>query len=88
MTLPFSTPATTANPVVRTAARTDAEQIWELVSCYVAEGRMLPRTMEQVAMNIDNYVVAVSGSKVLACAALEEFSPSLAEVSSVAVAKT
>jgi amino-acid N-acetyltransferase len=88
MTLPFSAPATTVNPVVRSATRSDAEQIWELVACYVTEGLMLPRTMEQITMNIDNYVVAVSGSKVLACAALEEFSPSLAEVSSVAVAKT
>ena len=88
MTLPFSAPATAANPVVRAASRTDAEQIWELVSCYVAEGLMLPRTMEQITMNIDNYVIAVSSSRVLACAALEEFSPSLAEVSSVAVAKT
>jgi amino-acid N-acetyltransferase len=87
-TLSFSTPATAVNPVVRTAARSDAEQIWNLVSCYVAEGLMLPRTMEQITMNIDNYIVAMSGSKVLACAALEEFSPSLAEVSSVAVART
>jgi amino-acid N-acetyltransferase len=49
---------------------------------------MLPRTPEQVAINVDNYVVAVLNSRVVACAALEEFSPSLAEVSSVAVAKT
>jgi amino-acid N-acetyltransferase len=88
MTLPFSTPGSTANPVVRTATRADADQIWELVTCYVAEGLMLPRTIGQVAMNIDNYVVAVADSRVVACAALEEFSPSLAEVSSVAVAKS
>jgi amino-acid N-acetyltransferase len=49
---------------------------------------MLPRTQEQVAMNIDNYVVATVGGRVVACAALEEYSPSLAEVSSVAVAKS
>ena len=49
---------------------------------------MLPRTLEQVAMNIDNYVVATVGGRVVACAALEEYSPSLAEVSSVAVAKS
>ena len=49
---------------------------------------MLPRTLEQVAMNIDNYVVAVAGARVVACAALEEYSPSLAEVSSVAVARS
>lgn len=49
---------------------------------------MLPRTHEQIAMNIDNYVVATSGGRVVACAALEEYSPSLAEISSVAVAKS
>ncbi len=49
---------------------------------------MLPRTMEQIRMGIDNYVVAANGSRVVACAALEEYSPSLAEVSSVAVSKT
>ncbi len=88
MALPFATPSALPNPVVRTATRADADQIWELVSCYVAEGLMLPRTISQVAMNIDNYVVAFLNSRVVACAALEEFSPSLAEVSSVAVAKS
>jgi amino-acid N-acetyltransferase len=39
-------------------------------------------------MNIDNYVVATVGGRVVACAALEEYSPSLAEVSSVAVARS
>ena len=48
---------------------------------------MLPRTLDQIAGRIDNYVVAIDASgRVLACAALEEYSPSLAEVSSVAVA--
>ncbi len=88
MSLSFSAPATSVNPEVRPATRMDAEQIWELLACYVSEGLMLPRTLEQITMNIENYVVAVASSKVVACAALEEFSPSLAEVSSVAVAKT
>jgi amino-acid N-acetyltransferase len=50
---------------------------------------MLPRTPAQIDARIDNYVVA-SDEKghVVACAALEEYSPSLAEVSSVAVAPT
>jgi amino-acid N-acetyltransferase len=89
MALPFSSiPNHPSRPVVRSAHRADADQIWELVSSYAAEGLMLPRTLEQVAMNIDNYVVAVAGARVVACAALEEYSPSLAEVSSVAVAKS
>ncbi|HEX2721851.1 MAG TPA: GNAT family N-acetyltransferase, partial [Gemmatimonadaceae bacterium] len=75
-------------PVVRRATRAHVDQIWELVSAYAAEGLMLPRTPDQIAMNIDNYVVAIANGRVVACAALEEYSPSLAEVSSVAVASS
>ena len=72
--------------VVRRATRADAVQILDLVTPYAAQGLMLPRTLDQIASRIDNYVVATDASgHVLACAALEEYSPSLAEVSSVAV---
>ena len=71
---------------VRRAVRVDAPAILDLVTQYAAQGLMLPRTLEQVASRIDNYVVATDAAgRVLACAALEEYSPSLAEVSSVAV---
>jgi len=89
MALPFSSQSEESRrPVVRPANRGDVDAILELVSSYSAEGLMLPRTREQIAMNIDNYVVAVSGCRVVACAALDEYSPSLAEVSSVAVARS
>ena len=72
---------------VRRAVRADAGQILGLVSEYAAQGLMLSRTFEQVAGRIDSYVVVADpGGRVVACAALEEYSPSLAEVSSVAVA--
>ncbi len=88
MALAFSSASNQpTTPVVRSAHRADLDQIWELVSCYAAEGLMLPRTQEQVAINIDNYVVATANGRVLACASLDEYSPSLAEVSSVAVAR-
>jgi len=73
--------------MVRRGVRGDAGAILELVEQYAAQGLMLPRTFEQVAGRIDNYVVATdSAGRIVACAALEEYSPSLAEVSSVAVA--
>ncbi len=86
--LKFSRAESTASKTtVRRAARADAGSILELVSQYAAQGLMLPRTLEQIAVRIDNYVVAVDATgDVVACAALEEYSPSLAEVSSVAVA--
>ncbi len=88
MTLSFAPATAHDQPLVHTASRADVDQIWELVSAYATEGLMLPRTFEQVAMNIDNYVIATIGGRVLACASLEEYSPSLAEVSSVAVARS
>jgi amino-acid N-acetyltransferase len=79
----IASPAT----MVRRAVRADAAQILELVSQYAVQGLMLPRTLDQIAFRIDSYVVAAdSAGRVIACAALEEYSPSLAEVSSVAVA--
>ncbi len=86
--LKLSRPArTTPRTVVRRAVRADAPQILGLVAQYAAQGLMLPRTLEQIASRIDNYVVATDASgRIIACAALEEYSPSLAEVSSVAVA--
>jgi amino-acid N-acetyltransferase len=72
---------------VRRAVRADAPQILELVAQYATQGLMLARTLDEIAARVDNYVVATDGTKrVIACAALEEYSPSLAEVSSVAVA--
>ena len=79
--------STSPQTLARRAIRADADQILELVTPYAAQGLMLPRTFDQIAARIDNYVVAMEGpGRVVACAALEEYSPSLAEVSSVAVA--
>lgn len=83
----FRDETASSRTTVRRATRADAAEIHELVSEYAALGLMLPRTLQQVAARIDNYVVSTDASgRVVACAALEEYSPSLAEVSSVAVA--
>jgi len=79
--------STSSKTTVRRAIRADAGPILELVEPYAAQGLMLPRTLQQIAARIDNYVVATdAGGHLVACAALEEYSPSLAEISSVAVA--
>lgn len=75
-------------PAIRPATRHDAGEIGALISSFVEDGLMLPRTVDQIIANIDNYVVAVRrGGRVVACAALEEYSPSLAEVACVAVSR-
>ncbi|MGZ3330426.1 MAG: GNAT family N-acetyltransferase [Gemmatimonadaceae bacterium] len=81
--------ATESQTTVRRAARPDAAQILELVTEYAGQGLMLSRTFDEIAARIDSYVVATDDAgRVIACAALEEYSPSLAEVSSVAVASS
>ena len=87
-TLSLARAKTSAPPaMVRRALRGDAPQILELVAQYAAQGLMLTRTLDEIAARIDSYVVATDENRrVIACAALEEYSPSLAEVSSVAVA--
>ena len=84
---PIIAPTTVVEPIVRLAGVADVEQIAALVTGFAAQGLMLPRTAEDVLRELPNYVVAATPSgRVLACAALTEYSPSLAEVSSVAVA--
>jgi len=72
----------------RRARAADVAQIAALVNDFAAEDVMLPRTPEQVALALDDYVVATDAhGRVLACGALREYSPSLAELVSLAVAR-
>lgn len=64
----------------------DAADIAELVSVYAAEGLLLPRSAEDIEEAIEDYVVVVDKhDRVRGCAALHSYSPSVAEVASVAV---
>lgn len=80
--------APVAMPVtVRRAAEGDVAGVVALVDAWAAEGLVLPRTAGDVAAAVHDYVVAADArGRVLACAAVREYSPSLAEVVSVAVA--
>jgi amino-acid N-acetyltransferase len=72
---------------VRRAAAADVPGIVALVGAWAAEGLLLPRAAADVAAHLDGFVVAADArGRVLACAAVREYSPSLAEVVSVAVA--
>ena len=73
---------------VRRARAADVAGIVALVDAWAAEGLLLPRSAADVTGALDDYVVAVDGrGAVLACAALREYSPSLAELVSVAVSR-
>ena len=78
----------TANVVIRRARESDAEAIARLIAVFAAEALMLKRTPEMVALAIDDYVVAVTPrGEVVACGALKEYSPSVAEIAAIAVSR-
>jgi len=74
---------------IRPARHGDAHAIAALIGEFASEALMLRRTPEMVEMAIDDYVVGVTPhGKVVACGALKEYSPSLAEVAAIAVARS
>lgn len=80
--------AITEAVTLRPARPGDVAEIAALVNAYAAEQVMLPRSTESIALALDDFVVAVDGrGRLLACGALKMYSPSLAEVASLAVVR-
>ena len=72
---------------LRVARDHDVPGISALITRFAAEGVMLPRSFESIALTLDDFVVAADDhGRVLGCGALREYSPSLAEIASLAVA--
>ena len=73
---------------VRRARPADAAAISRLNNTFADEGQMLKRSPEVIALSIDDYVVVQNASgRLLACGALKEYSPSVAEVAAIAVSR-
>ncbi len=74
--------------MVRRARPQDAAAISRLNNTFANEGQMLKRTPEMIALAIDDYlVVQNSAGELLACGALKEYSPSVAEIAAIAVSR-
>ena len=72
-------------PTVRRAHTRDATAISELIGLYVADGTLLPRTPEFIAERIIDFLVCEEDGRVVGFVHLDEYSPSLVEVRSLAV---
>ena len=72
-------------PTVRKAHIRDAQVISELIGLYVADGTLLPRTPEFIAERVIDFLVSEEDGRVVGCVHLDEYSPSLVEVRSLAV---
>jgi amino-acid N-acetyltransferase len=72
---------------LRMARAEDEPGITALIQSYVDEGKLLARTLREIDELLPNFFVAVSdGGEIIGCAALEIYSPKLAEIRSLAVA--
>ena len=80
-------PFDAAAPVyVRPARIADMLQVEPLINGFAAQNLMLPKTQEQLVRLFREFVVAVDeNGRVLGCGGLRIFSPSLAEIISLAV---
>jgi amino-acid N-acetyltransferase len=70
---------------LRSATRADAPRLHALIMANLEEGRLLPRTLEEVSLHAERFVAAVRGRTILGCAELAPLSPQVAEVRSLAV---
>jgi N-acetylglutamate synthase-like GNAT family acetyltransferase len=78
----------TVDVVIRRARAEDAAAIARLIAIFADEALMLRRTPEMVSLAIDDYVVGVTRrGDIVACGALKEYSPSVAEIAAIAVSR-
>jgi amino-acid N-acetyltransferase len=70
---------------VRKATMRDIHPILQLINGYAAKGVMLPRTEFEMSESIRDFTVVLSHGELLGCGALHFYSPTMAEIRSLAV---
>ena len=70
---------------VRKAAMADIAPILDLIKGYAARGLMLARTEFEISEDIRDFSVAYLGERLVGCAALHFYSPTMGEIRSLAV---
>jgi len=70
---------------LRTAEVSEARKLHALITANLEEGHLLPRTLEELTLRANRFVVAVRARKIVGCAELAPLSPHVAEVRSLAV---
>jgi amino-acid N-acetyltransferase len=71
--------------VTRKALMKDIHPLLKLINAYAAQGIMLPRTEFEMSENIRDFTLAYSGEQLIGCGALHFYSPTSAEIRSLAV---
>lgn len=76
---------TQASVAVQKASMRDIPNLLALINSYAANGIMLPRTEFEISENIRDFSVAYDGNLLVGCGALHFYTPTTAEVRSLAV---
>jgi amino-acid N-acetyltransferase len=78
-----------AQPVtsLRAAVAADAPALHALIAAHLEEGRLLPRTLGELADHAHRFVVATRGDQIVGCAELAPLSGAVAEVRSLVVSR-
>lgn len=71
--------------IVRPAVQADIPAMKSFIEPFVEAGKLLPRTFDELEQLLDEFFIAERGGEIVGCAALEIYSPKLAEVRSLAV---
>jgi amino-acid N-acetyltransferase len=72
---------------LRPATAADAPAIHALIVDHLDEGRLLPRTLQEVAAHAHRFVVAADGGRLVACGELAPLSRAVGEVRSLVVTR-
>lgn len=70
---------------LRTAEAREAKKLFALIQANLEEGHLLPRTLSELKVHANRFVVAIKGRSIVGCAELAPLSPTVAEVRSLAV---
>jgi amino-acid N-acetyltransferase len=70
---------------IKRAGETHAAALHALITANLEEGRLLPRTLEEVAVHAERFSIVLRGKRLVGCAELAPLSAQVAEVRSLAV---
>lgn len=70
---------------LRAAVAADAPALLALIAAHLEEGRLLPRTLDELGVHAPRFVVAVQGEQIVGCAELAPLSATVAEIRSLVV---
>jgi amino-acid N-acetyltransferase len=71
---------------IRKATQADLATIEKLITRFVEDGNLLPRTFRELEDLLDTFFVAEINHQIVGCAALDIYNKKLAEIRSLAVA--